>query len=110
MADDIRRLVVRKPSFAEGVSCYCPVPVAPFTRGTYIGDVQEAHLGNKYVDYVQTFKSILALLSSQRNHKVSAGHSHIFVYGGCEDCFSLVGALTEEPRELLREFAYFNEC
>lgn len=60
MADDIRRLVVRKPSFAEGVSCYSPVPLASFTGGTHIGDVQEAQLGNKYVDHVQTFKSTLA--------------------------------------------------
>lgn len=110
MAEDIRRLVVRKPSFAEGVSCYCPVPLAPFTGGTYIGDVQEAHLGNEYVDYVQTFKSTLASPSSQRFANVWAGHSHIFVDGTCEDCFSLVGALTEEPRELLREFAYINKC
>lgn len=70
MADDIRRLVVRKPSFAEVVSCYCLVPLAPFTGGTYIGDVQKEHLGNKYVDYVQTFKSTLASLYSQRYAKV----------------------------------------
>lgn len=37
----------------------------------------------------------------QRNINAEEGYSHIFVDGTCEDCFSLVGALTEETRELL---------
>lgn len=37
------------------------------------------------------------------------GHLHIFIDSAGEDCFSLVGTLTEETRELLCEFAYIKQ-